>query len=233
MLFGADTGYVDSITIDLGGTDYTFTYDGSPVTVPPALAATVAVDGATITLDADDGFAYGTLTFDFSDGSYTFSAPNGTAPATVNFDFSIVDGDGDTASATATFNIVDDAPEARDDLHSITAGETAEGNVITAMGTDGGPAFGLDYTPFATQGGGVDKIVDDAVVTEFTYKGETISLDLTLTTPRYTPDPSGGSEMWRSILEQRGHDSGTPNFAFSANAGYDNNGAGIAVETGD
>ena len=97
VLFGADNGYVDSITIDLGGTDYTFTYDGSLVVVPPALAGTVEVDGSTINLDADDGFAYGTLTFDFSDGSYTFSAPNGTAPATVSFELSIVDGDGDTA----------------------------------------------------------------------------------------------------------------------------------------
>ncbi|MBC2733979.1 MAG: cadherin-like domain-containing protein, partial [Desulfobacteraceae bacterium] len=231
VLFGADTGYVDSITIDLGGTDYTFTYDGSLVAVPPALAATVEVDGTTITLDADDGFAFGTLTFDFSDGSYTFSAPNGTAPATVSFGFSIVDGDGDTASATATFNIVDDAPEARDDLHSITAGETAEGNVITAMGTDGGPAFGLDYTPFATQGGGVDKIVDNAVVTEFTYKGETISLDLTLTTTTVTPpDPTGISE---DVAINSSTNWAATNVALSANAGFDADGAGIDGGRGD
>lgn len=131
VVFGADTGYVDSITIDLGGTDYTFTYDGTTIAVPAALVATVEVDGGLMTLDADDGFDYGTLKFNFADGSYTFSAPNGMAPATFDFDFSIVDGDGDTASATATINIVDDAPDARDDLHSVVVGETAEGNVIS------------------------------------------------------------------------------------------------------
>ena len=221
VLFGADGGYVDSITIDLGGTDYTFTYDGSTVTVPPALIATVAVDGALMTLDADDGFAHGTLNFNFADGSYTFSAPNGMAPATFDFDFSIVDGDGDTASATATINIVDDSPEAHDDLHSIMAGETAEGNVVTAIGTDGGPSFGLDYTPFATQGGGVDKIVDDAEVTEFTYKGQNISLDLSLTSP---PPPVGGSE---NLAINDGTIWAGSNIALSANAGFNAGGAGV------
>ncbi|RKZ92441.1 MAG: hypothetical protein DRQ40_08730, partial [Gammaproteobacteria bacterium] len=144
-----------------------------------------------------------------------------TAPATVNFDFSIIDGDGDTASATATINIVDDVPEARDDLHSISAGETAEGNVITAIGTDGGPSFGLDYTPFATQGSGVDKIVDDAVVTEFNYKGTSISLDLTLTTP---PPVTGGSE---DVATNNSTIWAATNVSLSANAGFDNNGAGI------
>jgi|GEM_PF-959838 len=221
VLFGADTGYVDSITIDLGGTDYTFTYDGSTITVPGALAATVEVDGALMTLDADDGFAYGTIKFNFADGSYTISAPNGLAPSSFDFDFTIVDGDGDTAGATATINIVDDAPEARDDLHSVVAGEVAEGNVVTAIGTDGGPSFGLDYTPFATQGGGVDKVVDDAAVSEFTYKGETISLDLTLSTP---PAPAGGSE---SLAINNTTNWTTTNIALSANAGFNAGGAGV------
>ncbi len=123
-----------------------------------------------MTLDADDGFNFGTFNFNFADGSYTFSAPNGIAPSSFNFDFSIVDGDGDPASATATISIVDDSPDARDDLHSIDSNQIAEGNVITAIGTDGGPSFGLDFTPFATQGGGVDKIVDDAVVTDLSTK---------------------------------------------------------------
>ncbi|MCD6319984.1 MAG: hypothetical protein J7M03_04815, partial [Candidatus Desulfofervidaceae bacterium] len=60
--------------------------------------------------------------------------------------------------------------------------------VISAIGTDAGPSFGGDFTPFATQGGGVDKVVDDAVITEFTYKGVTIDLDLT------TPVPAGGDD---------------------------------------
>jgi len=192
--FGADGGYVESFTTDIGGTDYTFSYDGSTVTVPPALAATVVVNGSVVELGSDDGFAYGTFTFDFADGSYTMSAPNGIAPAVFEFGYTITDGDGDTAAATATINIIDDAPDARDDLHTMEHWESAAGNVITALGTDGGPQFATSLSPFSSQGGGVDKIVDDAAVSEFTYKGSTISLnpaDYTITT---NPDPTGTTE---------------------------------------
>ena len=194
VLFGADGGYVESFTTDLGGTDYTFSYDGSTVTVPAALVATVVVNGSTIELGADDGFAYGTFTFNFADGSYTLSAPNGLAPAVFNFDYSVIDGDGDMASATAKINIVDDAPDARGDLHSSDAFEVAAGNVITALGTDGGPQFGVNISPFATQGAGVDKIVDDAQVSEFTYKGSTITLDDADLNGVVFPDPTGSPE---------------------------------------
>lgn len=79
-----------------------------------------------------------------------------------------------------TINIIDDAPDARDDLHSFNAFEVAEGNVITAIGTDGGPALGNNFTQFTSQGGGVDKVVDNALVTDFTYKGSVINLALTV-----------------------------------------------------
>jgi len=191
VLFGADGGFVQSFTTNIGGTDYTFSYDGSTVTVPPALVATVVVNGSNVEINADDGFIYGTFTFDFSDGSYTLSAPNGIAPAVFDFDYTIVDGDGDTANGTASINIVDDAPDARDDLHSSTAWEVAAGNVITALGTDGGPKFATSLSPFTSKGGGVDKIVDNATLTEFTYKGSVV--DLNLTTSPGTP-PTGITE---------------------------------------
>jgi len=191
VLFGADSGFVQSFTTNIGGTDYTFSYDGSTVTVPPALVATVVVNGSNVEINADDGFTYGTFTFDFSDGSYTLSAPNGIAPAVFDFDYTIVDGNGDTANGTASINIVDDAPDARDDLHSSGAWEVAAGNVITALGTDDGPKFATSLSPFTSKGGGVDKIVDDATLTEFTYKGSVV--DLNLTTSPGTP-PTGITE---------------------------------------
>jgi hypothetical protein len=193
LSFGADGGYVQSIDIDLGSpaSTYTFSYDGNNITVSPALA-TLDVSGSQLTLNANDGFQYGTFTFDFADGSYLFIAPNGTAGSTFNFDYTIIDGDNDTATATATVNIVDDQPDARDDLHSVDPYETAAGNVVTAIGTDGGPSYGGDFTPFATQGGGVDKVVDDATVSEFSYRG--VTFDLTGTLNAAYPDPTGSGE---------------------------------------
>ena len=249
VLFGADGGYVQSFTTDLGGTDYTFSYDGSTVTVPAALAATVVINGSTIELGTDDGFAYGTFTFNFADGSYTLSAPNGLAPSVFDFDYTIIDGDGDTAAATATINIIDDAPDARDDLHSLNQFEIAAGNVITALGTDGGPQFGINISPFTTQGGGVDKIVDNAVVTEFTYKGATISIDSADFSLIPLPDPTGTSEnievnsqanIDASNFTISGFDGGTPDTIDFDNGGGDqgvgvgnnrlNNGESLLIE---
>ena len=234
LSFGADGGFVQSIEMDLGSpaTTYTFSFDGSNITVSPALP-TIEIDGARLTLNSDDGFDYGTFTFDFSDGNYSFVAPNGTAEATFNFDYTILDGDGDTATATATIDIVDDTPDARDDLHSVNAYETAQGNVITAIGTDGGPSFGGDFTPFATQGGGVDKIVDDAVVTEFNYRGSIISLDLTLVAQ---PDPTGTSD---DVAINSGTNFATTDITLSSTGGvsFNGNGAGVGgnsrLDSGD
>jgi len=165
------------------------------------------------------------------------SAPNGLAPSVFNFDYSVVDGDGDIASATATINIIDDAPDARDDLDSLEAYEVAEGNVITALGTDGGPQFGTSVSPFTTQGGGVDKIVDDAVVNEFTYKGSTISIDSADFTVTALPDPGGSSEtvevnsqanIDNSNFDISGISGGTP-----ATLGFDTGGGTQGVGVGN
>jgi hypothetical protein len=174
--FGADGGFISSITLSLKGTDYTFTFNGTDsISVSPALAVTGVDFNAsrlTISSSGDNEFTLGTFCLDFADGSYTFSAPAGTAPESLVFDFTVNDGDGDSGSATATLNIVDLLLEANDDLHSIGTGEVAEGNVISGIGTDGGPSFGHIFTPFATQGGGVDNVNDDSVITEIDYKGQ-------------------------------------------------------------
>ncbi|MCP4876524.1 MAG: type I secretion C-terminal target domain-containing protein [Gammaproteobacteria bacterium] len=174
--FGADDGFVSQIVMDIDGTSHTFDYDGNIFTVTPALAGLI-IDGSSLTIGpAVTGFTLGTFSFNFADGSYTFSSPNGNAGSQMVFDYTVQDGDGDTASATATVDIVDDAPEANNDLHSTASMETAEGNVINAQGTDGGPILGNNFTPFAAQGGGVDKIVDDADITEVTFRGQTFDL---------------------------------------------------------
>ena len=116
------------------------------------------------------------------------------------------------------------SPDARDDLHSVNQFEIASGNVVTALGTDGGPQFGSNISPFASQGGGVDKIVDDAVVTEFTYKDSVISLDLT-TSPG-TP-PTGNSENV-TLTSQGAIDGSQFTVTGSAALTFDGDGVGVA-----
>ncbi|MFC4364365.1 Ig-like domain-containing protein [Simiduia curdlanivorans] len=180
IAMGADGGHVASIEILLGdpAVAHTISYDGGVFTVSPALPVPLDIDGTKVTLNANDGFQYGTFTMDFADGAYLFIAPNGTAGSEFSFNYTVIDGDNDSASATARFYIVDDKPDARDDLHAGDHGEQLEGNVVTGIGTDGGPALGAGFTPFAIQGGGVDKVVDNAKITTFSYKGEAFTLEL-------------------------------------------------------
>ncbi|WP_460239629.1 Ig-like domain-containing protein, partial [Aurantivibrio plasticivorans] len=224
ILFGADGGYVESISLVLDSGMETFTFNGTSISGPAGIGT---LNGSQLTLSASqpgDGFGFGTFTFDFADGTYLFSAPNGTAPATFDFDYTVLDGDGDSASATATINIVDDRPDARDDLDTYQFPEqTIEGNVINGLDTDGGPRFGTGFTPFASQGGGIDKIVDDAVVTEFQYQGETITLDLSLVPG--TP-PTGSSA---DVAINNSTNFASLDFSLSSanGVGFNGNGAGV------
>ncbi|WP_460997383.1 Ig-like domain-containing protein [Simiduia litorea] len=188
VAMGADGGHVASIEILLGdpAVAHTISYDGVNFSVSPALPVSLEIDGTKVILDANDGFQYGTFTMDFADGSYLFIAPNGNAGSEFSFNYTVVDGDNDSASATARFYIVDDKPDARDDLHVGDYYQPLEGNVISGVGTDGGPALGSGFTPFAIQGGGVDKVVDNADVSNVKYKGIEFDLD-------FTTAPAAGS----------------------------------------
>ncbi len=226
ILFGADDGYVQSITLTLDSGTQTFTFNGSTITAPGGIGT---ITGSQLTLSSStpgDGFDFGTFTFDFADGTYLFSAPNGTAPSSFDFVYTVLDGDGDSATATATINIVDDSPDAHDDLHSTSPYQTAEGNVVTAIGTDGGPDLGAGFTPFASQGSGVDKIVDDATVTEFSYKGSIIDLDLALVAG---PAPSGLSA---NAVINSSTDFSILDFSLSSASGVGFNGSGAGVSGG-
>ncbi|MBZ9740937.1 MULTISPECIES: Ig-like domain-containing protein, partial [unclassified Mesorhizobium] len=63
---------------------------------------------------------------------------NDTVPD--NFSITVTDVDGDTASTTFTIAIIDDVPTAIADTDSIAEGGTANGNVITGLGSDGDAA---------------------------------------------------------------------------------------------
>ncbi|MBZ9728013.1 VCBS domain-containing protein, partial [Mesorhizobium sp. CO1-1-11] len=63
---------------------------------------------------------------------------NDTVPD--NFSITVTDVDGDTASTTFTVAIIDDVPTAVADTDSTTEGGTANGNVITGLGSDGNAA---------------------------------------------------------------------------------------------
>ncbi|WP_460234871.1 Ig-like domain-containing protein, partial [Aurantivibrio plasticivorans] len=231
ILFGADGGYVESISLVLDSGTETFTFNGTSISGPAGIGT---LNGSQLTLSSSqpgDGFGFGTFTFDFADGTYLFSAPNGSAPATFDFDYSVLDSDGDSASATATINIVDDKPDARDDLDTYQyVGQVVEGNVINGLDTDGGPRFGTGFTPFASQGGGIDKIVDDATVTEFSFRGISIDLDLPIS---LAPPASGGSD---SVLVNSQADINASDFSITSSVGvlgFDNAGGGQGLGVND
>ena len=132
------------------------------------------ISGALLTLNADGSYDY--------DPNSAFDGLNAGVRVADSFSYTVSDGNGGSDTTTVTVIVTDPnlGPDARDDLHTLDPFEIAVGNVVTAVGTDGG-----------TSGSGVDVIVDDAVVTEFTYKGSTITLDSDDLTLSPWPDPAG------------------------------------------
>jgi hypothetical protein len=186
--FGADDGYVKTISILLDSADpgttpdtlVTFTYDPGTgqISNDSGGFAGATVSASQLTLDAGKGFTYGTLVFDFTTGDYTYFTGGSAAEGTTFTLTAVVsDNDGDTATSVQTISVVDGKPIAHSDTDTLFARETyAEGNVITGAGTDAGIAIGTQATPFSVQGDGVDVIVDDARVTSVVFKGATIDL---------------------------------------------------------
>lgn len=167
--------------------------DGTPLTIGQTLSLAELT-----TLEFDSGAVQGSDTFSYTldDGRLVTTGNTTISVSATNTDFSTAfeselandTGTGSTeatgdlfandgnAGNSMTTSIIDDAPAAGDGLQSSHAFEVAAGNVLAAPGTDGDPRPGVNLSPFNTRGD-VDKIVDNAVITEFTYKGSTISLD--------------------------------------------------------
>lgn len=109
--------------------------------------AVVSINGVAITTVGQTiTNAIGTLTITgIGDGAIGYSytlTDNTLAPTPQVFNVSVVDSDGDTATASLTIAIIDDAPIARADTDMVAAGSFApeSGNVLTGADTTSGAA---------------------------------------------------------------------------------------------
>jgi hypothetical protein len=204
--FGADGGYVQEIVLMLDDdgtgpgttmTPVTFTYNGTNLVTA---SSSGWLDGSTfsghvLTLDATKGFDYGTLVFDFSTGDYTyFTGSSAHAGDEFTLTSTVMDTEGDLGTSVQTISVVNGKPVANDDTDTLMAKETfLEGNVVTGVGTDAGIRIGQQYTAFAVQGSGVDKIVDSATVTKTTFHGVDYTLGSVGSDGVFTPVTASGS----------------------------------------
>jgi T1SS-143 domain-containing protein len=129
--FGADDGYVSSISID--GKTFTYNSQTDAITVGGAGTPTHIFNAAdnklTITLGGGESFVV-----DLDDGAYLYTPPtNITADVARQFGFTLTDGDGDTSSNTLTINL-DDVPPPP--VVSISNGTTS-----AALANDATPDF--------------------------------------------------------------------------------------------
>jgi T1SS-143 domain-containing protein len=127
-------------TINAGGT---FTSTGSKLNnalTSNGQAVDVTVSGNTYTGKTAAGVVVFTLTINQTTGAYEFklfeqldhadgSNPNDAID--LNFGVVAIDCDGDETRTNLTVRVLDDAPDARDDVLSVAAGATTNGNVIT------------------------------------------------------------------------------------------------------
>ncbi|MCW5616416.1 MAG: cadherin-like domain-containing protein, partial [Rhodocyclaceae bacterium] len=226
-MLGADGGNVQTIQIQLDsngdGTpdqNVTFSYDGATGQISHDASFLAAIPaGDLLTLDVGEGFNFGTLTFNFSTGDYTYYT-GGLASQGDRFDVVFVarDGDGDTTAPTrVSFNVVDGKPVANDDTDTLFANHTTfQGNVISGLGTDGGLALGTDLLEFAPQGSGVDQTPDGAQVSAITFLGQNydLTVDSSGSGAGYTYAISGGQLTWT-------HDSDGSSLVFNSQGYYE------------
>jgi uncharacterized protein YegL len=151
--FGADGGYVKSITIPILGLDETYTYDpsgGGSVLFSTTTAginhgAFNGVDNTeTVTLASG-----GVLVIDMDDGTFTYTGPASPPPLlTETINFVLTDNDGDQAGSSLTINVSggDHAPIVRDD-HVITNQLAAAGNDVIVI-----PDYALLYNDSDPEG---------------------------------------------------------------------------------
>ena len=226
-VLGADGGSVQTIVVQLdsngdGSPDQnvTFSYNETTGQITHTAGFLPAVPaGDLLTLDASKGFNFGTLTFNFSTGDYTYFT-GGAASQGDSFDVVFVarDGDGDTTDPTrVSFNVVDGKPVANDDFDTLFANHSVfQGNVVSGVGTDGGLALNADLLEFSSQGRGVDQAPDDARVSSITFLGQ--SYDLTVDSSGsgagYSYTISGGQLVWT-------HDSDGSSLVFNRDGYYE------------
>ncbi len=185
--FGADGGYISQLImrLDTNGDnvpDADVTFNFNPTTGAITVVgggvpqAAIPSPSDTITLNDARGFEDGILIFNFRTGEYVYQTA-GFAAEGEQFDikFTATDGDGDTASGKQTLQIVDGKPDANNDIDTLRGGQTFfEGNVISAIGTDGGDSVAL--TSFSSNRSGEDNPGDGGRVSSIVFKGVTFDL---------------------------------------------------------
>ena len=97
--FGADGGYVKSISVD--GTTYTFNSSTGAITVNGTNNSSYDATSHKLTITTSKG----SLLVDMDDGSFSFTPKNTSTSGTSAFNYTLSDKDGDTSSATLTVNV--------------------------------------------------------------------------------------------------------------------------------
>ena len=214
--FGADGGYVQYIEVLLDSADpdttpdtlvrFTYNIGTNQVSNNNNAIAGPTFTGSSVVLDISKGFTKGSLVFDFLSGDYTY-VPQGSVAVgeEITIGFGVIDGDGDTATATNTIRIVDGKPIAVNDFETLVPNTGAantkifEGNVLNAEGTDGG---GTQISGFRTGASGEDYVIDGADVTSIVFKGVTFNLtaplvsgNILIGTTTYTREINADGEL--------------------------------------
>ncbi|QUL37989.1 DUF5801 repeats-in-toxin domain-containing protein [Erythrobacter sp. JK5] len=148
---------VTSISVD----GITYVFDGSN-TITPSVGAPIT--GTSFTVTTVFG---GVLTFDFSDGSYTYEPPAVAVPEIENFQYTVVDGDGDTDSAVLRVDITaisNDPNFAKNDVVITNRGSTVAINEAWLLANDdAGTAItsvGNATSGSVSRGGGIATFLD-------------------------------------------------------------------------
>ena len=226
--FGADGGHIRSITVE--GITYTYNSTGATSVSVSGGPSNGSYNATThlLTVHTDDG---GTLVMNMSTGAYTYT-PRATVTTSIvdGFNFVLVDNDGDTASATVTFNV------SRQAEHLVTLTSTSSVIESSRLGLTG-EYYGYNDTTTA----GNRTHTDDLTVGNLDHVSDMTAIidgrSGTTVVGTYNAAPAAGSDATFSadkIDYGFGYTSGSTTVgAVNGNLGSNPNvGANLAVNSG-
>ncbi len=157
--FGADGEGSVALSVPQELEDMGLTAGGEEITF------TVSDDGQSITGSTPDGSPVMTVTLNEDGGNYSYSVElsdnldhtgaNGETISDIPVTLTVTDGDGDTATASLNVNVIDDAPEASNDVAvtleeggNTVGSDNGGGNLLANddVGADGGEITSFTYT---------------------------------------------------------------------------------------
>ncbi|GAB2174700.1 VCBS domain-containing protein [Dongia sp. agr-C8] len=199
-----------SVKVDAKDGVQTVTIDGTVIKLD-GTSTTISGKHGDITVTWDDANKEIDYTYTLTDNDPTHSQPGNDVNPGEDFKIEVTDKDGDKGNGDIKIVIVDDVPQARNDVDTLAIGETSQsGNVITGDGTTGGKggagadtlgADGATVSAVTGFNGSADNDASNGLNVDGQYGKLTLNADGSYTYTRNAGSPGGVTDTFTYTLK--------------------------------